>query len=155
MENKKINNTLTGDAGEFLTLYHLARLGFKCHHVPSVGYDLLVENENSIKRISVKARNSVGVAGYGFRTHVEVGRSGNNRGTKENILIYADIVACVALDLERVVFVDCKKINSDNIYIKKREFFVGCEEATLFALDGMRAQRAIISNDEDYQFNLF
>lgn len=150
-------NQQTGDAGEFLALYHLAKNGFKAYHLPSVGYDLIVETEIGLKRISVKTRNiDIRNHGYGFHSSVETGRSGSKRGIKKHCKFYCDILACVAIDIEKVIFIDAEKIKNIDIYLSQKEFIKDCEKLTLQQIKSLRAQRAIIEQkDPIYQFSFF
>jgi hypothetical protein len=155
--NFQTKNQQAGDAGEFLTLYHLAKNGFKAYHLPSVGYDIVIETEHGLKRVSVKTRNvDIRNCGYGFHSSVEVGRKGSKRGAKKPCKFYCDILACVALDIEKIIFIDAKKIESLDIYLSRKQFVDECEKFTLKEIKWLRAQRAIIQeNDPIYQFSLF
>jgi hypothetical protein len=151
------DHQLIGDAGEFLTLFHLAKNGFKAYHVPTNGYDLVVETDAGLKRISVKSRNPCKKNnGYGFSSSMEIGRSGSNRGKKILCKLYCEIIACVAIDIEKVIFLETEKLKSADIYIPPRHFSNNCEKESLDQIKWLRAAPAILQkNNSIYQFSFF
>jgi hypothetical protein len=55
----KNHRKITGNFGEYLTLYHLSRHGFECAHIDHVGIDLIASHPHTAKwlGISVKSRS--------------------------------------------------------------------------------------------------
>jgi hypothetical protein len=105
-----IEQNLTGTAGEFFALFALSKMKFVCHHVPTDSYDALVRSGDKILRLQVKTRSSPSAVWgkyrpwYSFKTSKESGRNGNQRGGRVEASQYCDLLALVALDLEKVVF---------------------------------------------------
>lgn len=123
-----LSNDLKGRAGEFLACAALAELGVVAYHVPSPGFDVIAQVGTRLLRVQVKARSKVTVNGdgiiggtYGFSTSVE-DRKTQGRGKRTLSIDECDVVACVAMDLRRVLFLHISDISASSSAISRREF---------------------------------
>lgn len=126
------DNELKGTAAEFFVLYKISMMGFAATHMPKTGFDLVLDVKGRLLRVQVKARSCHVSRGklYGFKTCKEVGRSGKNRGVN-TVLSESDcdIVAFVALDIEKVSFLHVSEINSLSSYLSCDDF-MSCDPAS-------------------------
>lgn len=162
----RTDQEFTGTAGEHLALYVLAKHGIVAHHVPANGYDAFIVNNNKTYRLQIKTRtkpvsNSAGYISnsYSFKCTTEIGRIGNIRGYLEHLSNgHCEIIACVALDLERVIFIKTDKINDNNISICATEFNEECETLSLlkcgFVFNKQNASHARDARD-NIQIDIF
>jgi len=124
----ELSNDLVGRAAEFLTCSVLSELGVFVHHVPCAGYDLIAECAGTMLRIQVKARSAptpgTKNGGYGFKASRE-NRSSRIRGQRASRPLDrrdCDIIALVALDKRRAIFLPVEKACTGSISISASEF---------------------------------
>ena len=108
--------TQVGVSSELLVMYKLSLLGLSSARVHARPFDLLVEQGRRHIRVQVKGCNVVNRHGsYKF----------NNFKTCKNLytLMDADLMAYVALDIERVVFRRVEEIKNKTVTIREQQFY--------------------------------
>lgn len=122
-----IHNDFIGRAGEFIVCAVLSEMGVFVHHVPSAGYDLIAEIDGELVRIQVKSRTYANCkSAYGFNASKELNKA-RNAGLKRQGRPLdkrdCDILACVAMDRRKVIFLPVSAIGSvRNVSVAISEF---------------------------------
>ena len=122
----------TGDLGEALCLYRLLELGVKAAIVNIGVCDVIAFDNSTSVRIQVKSSN--------VRYRVRNDRPSDQKyysfslakggGNKEALTSEdCDVVALVALDIEKVLFMGINDFNpgSKKINLHPKYFYIGCE----------------------------
>lgn len=108
------SNNILGDVAEFLACAAIAEMGHKVHHVPSTGYDLIADVSGVLFRIQCKGLHRT----IGKRSHVTcqvehgttVGANMRRRIRRAMNSDDCDVIAVVAIDRRRVVFVSASSL---------------------------------------------
>lgn len=141
---KKRDTSIVGQMGELYTQFRLATFGHNSIKDSSAeGYDLLVNVAGEILKVQVKARktknadNRWGTPNYDFNLR--------NSSQPSKHMMY-DILALVALDVEKVIFM--QPISSKLKLVQTKEFTAEREKETWetclkTALEAKRSQRAL------------
>jgi hypothetical protein len=112
-------NSRLGRAAEFYVCMVLCQMGYWAHHMDADGYDVAAETDRGLVRIQVKARShrTPQNNGYIFKT-----RRRNGNGNRERPLDArdCDVIAVVAADIQKVMFVPVGKSNG-NLYVQQGE----------------------------------
>lgn len=99
------------------------------HHVPSVGYDALLDVSGKVLRVQIKGTVS-NKGRYSYTCKVETGRpDGKKRITRSLDRRDADLLALVSLDSRRVVFRVVPASGTTTEYVAASEFKIDEIEA--------------------------
>ena len=104
-QESRVSESRVGQAAEFFACGVLSGLGYQVYHVPSVGYDALLDVGGRILRLQIKGR-AKGPA-YKYICQYEESKGdwrGKERVRRPIDRRDADLLALVALDLRRVWF---------------------------------------------------
>lgn len=119
----RIGDNAIGAGAEFYVCSVLALMGLTVHHMPTFGYDVLVDVRGAALRVQVKATRGMQGGCYRFGANKEVG---NGRTSKRRMVALTemdcDVLAFVAMDIKRVVFLPIGAINSGSVAIVRAEF---------------------------------
>jgi|GEM_PF-2548714 len=120
-----LQNDFIGRAGEHIVCAALAEMGAVVHLVPSPGYDLIADADGELVRIQVKTSGAATDSGrYSFSVLKEFGRHRRDAKRVKRPLDRrdCDVVALVALDKRRAIFLPVEKCENKYIPVSQREF---------------------------------